>query len=455
MKTKILAIVGLALIPLLAAATPAAMTGTATEVDLTLAVKIGDFTTSRYLFEKAYRQFTDSSVRRTGRQPVQEAREKWFRLYLAQQVIKADLVAHSQLTQPEVLEVTQQMARYMLTQPNGLLYRALGGSDRIAFRRERRARILKESKFSADSGNIARLWAAIAPPLSRRTPPREADVKPIGSLIVAEYSFNGAVKQISATDFVRDFQRRIARTAPRDPKDLEEQIEDMVVTEYDLAEARKLGLDRTPQFLEDRRNFALNQALFHYEQEVLSKQVTLAPGELAARYRANIQHYISPVSITGTLFVYSDTESARSGSLQLSHADSIASASLPEKVIDPLVIKRDGPSPLPGVPYVFLASMPIGRKLGPFPYSGKSAVFLKQAAGELAPMPFEEVRPELQRELMREKIEGLELDYLARNAGRVQVYLDLANYGLRAIAPDGSRTPGGQLRFPNGSSAVR
>jgi hypothetical protein len=401
----------------------------ATTVDLTPAIKIGDFTVSRYLFEKAYQQFATSITRLSGQKPSSKKAEDWFRLYLAQQVIKADLVAQKQLDRPEVVEITGRMARHMLVQPRGLLYRELGGTDPIAFRRERRAVILKECHFSVLPGNIARLWTAIAPSFSRGTPPLEADVAPIASSIVASFAFDGVPKQISALDFVRDFQQGIARMAPRDTDDLRQQIEDIAVAEYDLAEAKRRRLDQTPQFLEDHRNFALNQALVLHEKEVLSKQAVISPGELESYYFANRERYASPIEITGVLYLFSNSEQARRGLVSMeSEAFSVLRS---EDVIDPFVVQREGFSAFLKIPYTLFVSMPTGKRYGPLPYQGKYAVFVKRSAGEVTPLPFETIRSEIQAKLVREKITACELDYLDRNIARVKIYLDLTNYGLQ------------------------
>ena len=91
----------------------------------------------------------------TGQEEVQH----WFGLYLAQQVIKADLVKQQWLDRPEVAALTEGMARSMLTQPNGPLYRELANgslADRVAYRQERRKRILAEGRFAAALETIRR-----------------------------------------------------------------------------------------------------------------------------------------------------------------------------------------------------------------------------------------------------------------------------------------------------------
>lgn len=401
-------------------------------IDLTPVIRIGDFTTSRYLFEKAYRVFSTANARRSGPKPQPAEIESWFRLYLAQQVIKADLVERQHTTRPEVVELTERMARYMLTQPHGPLYRELGGADRVAFRRERRVRILQECAYSANPENIARLWAAVAPVFTRGAPVSEADVASISSFVLATYSFREAARRITAADYVRDFQQGIARAGPRDARTLGEQIEDIVVAEYDWDEATRRHLDQTPQFLEDRRNFALNQALVLYENEVLVPQIAVSDDELTTRYQAQIARYLSPVEITGTLALFSNPVDADRGRNFLSADNPSAIAGRPQSVIDPFVIRRDDPASSIGVPYALIASMPVGRSFGPFEYEGKSALFLKRTEGARTPMPFEQVRKELRQQLQREKTETLERDYLARNLNRVELHLDPAAYGMSA-----------------------
>lgn len=403
-------------------------------VNLTPAIRIGEFTTSRYLFEKNYRQFTGSGLRHPKKDPATEELNRWFALYLARLVIKADLIQQGELDRPEVVTITRQMARYMLTQPQGPLYIALGGSDPPAFRRERRAQILKESQFAANSGNISQLWSAIAPRLNRKEALRTQDVEPIGASILADYFFNGIAKRVSASDFVRDFQQGIARLVPRDIQTLSEQIEDMIVAEYDLVDAEKLGLDQTPQFLEDRYNFALNQALALYEEK-LSKQLVISSAELETYHQANLRRYSSPVEIRGALFIYFDLETARRGMTAPTEENIPGLAPLPFQTIDPFIIPRDVPTPPLDVPYPFLISTPIGQRCGPFPYAGKYAVFLKRTAGEFSPLPMEKIQDQLRRDLSREKIEAAEIESLMRNLNRVQLLLELTDYKIENPLP--------------------
>jgi hypothetical protein len=261
---------------------------------------------------------------------------------------------------------------------------------------------------------------------------RDADVASIGSSVLATYFFDDTItRQITVLDFIDDFEQGIARTIPRDADGLRVQIEDIAVAEYDLAEAKKRHLDRTPQFLEDRRNFALNQALILYENENLSKQVTVSRAELEAWYRTNIRDYASPMEIVGTLLIFSDAEKARRG-LSLGSKETV---SVPDKMIDSWVIRRDDSPIFTGIHYALLAEMPIGRHYGPFPYEGKYAIFVKRADGPIEPRPFDQVESELRRRLVREKMNALELDYFAQNAHSVQVHLNLADYGLKEIAP--------------------
>ncbi|HEX3729372.1 MAG TPA: peptidylprolyl isomerase [Opitutaceae bacterium] len=442
MKKTICAITALTFTPAAVMAGSAALAP-----DLEPALRIGAFTTSQYLFAKAYNHFVDSSTRRAGKAPDSEETRKWFRLYLAEQVIKADLVRQKQLEQPEVLEVTERMAQYMLTQTNGPLYRALGGADRIAFRRGRRVRILKECLFAAIPENIGRLWTAIAPPLSQRIPPTEDDVAAVGPLILARYSSLGAVRQISALDFVRNFQRRIAREAPRDPQSLEGQIEDLVVTAYDLAEAKRDGMDQTPQFLEDRHNFALDHVFALYERDVLSKQAEISPAELLAYYQTNRQRYASPMEVVGTLFIYANFESAR---LDLAAARTGGPPGAGTRLlgkIDKFIIRGDSPPTFAGIPYPALAAAPLGRAFGPGPWDGKYAVFRKEAAGELVAPPIEQIRGQVSRDLLRDKIEARELEYLSLHTARIELLTDLArSIGtpvLHSLAPPirGQRVP--------------
>lgn len=409
----------------------------ASKVDLTPVITIDDYSVSRYLFEKAYHQFV-GPLGRPAAQKAEQELDRWFRLYLAQQLVKADLVRENYLNKPEVIDLTERMTRYMLTQPHGPLYRVLAGSgDVSSFRRERRARILRESQFSAPSDPLEHLWNAIAPAFERGTLPAEADVAGIGSEIIATYTRDGQTRRITALDFVQDFRQGIARPGPRDAKMLEQQVEDIVVAEYDLAEAKRLQIDRTPQFLQDQRNFALNQALALYEQEVLYKQISISRDDLLASYQATSQRYVSPKEIIGELSVYSSLATAQQALNAANNSMISLTVPMPEKFIAPFILRRDEDSALHGAPYNIIATVPNDRSCGPFDYEGKHVIFTKRRVGQLTPRPFEQVEADVQRQLVRQKVEALELQRLDRESARLQLDLDFASYGLPKIQLQG------------------
>jgi hypothetical protein len=243
---------------------------------------------------------------------------------------------------------------------------------------------------------------------------------------------------------MRDFQRGIARMAPRDADELRQQVEDLAVAECDLTEAKRRRLDQTPQFLADRYNFSLNQALALYEKEILGGEIKVSPEELRAYYDANRDRYCSPAQITGVLNLFPDDEHARRSLTSTLIADEPFSMRSSE-LVDPFIVCRDGAPGLSRKLYSLFVSMPVGHRYGPFLYRGKYAVFLKRSAGEATPMPFDEVRPEVESLLVRQKVAIAELDRLTGNIARVKVCLDLASYGLKKSDLNAlAEKPGGQ-----------
>jgi hypothetical protein len=255
---------------------------------------------------------------------------------------------------------------------------------------------------------------------------RDTDVAALADLPVATYVREGESRRITAVDFVHDFQQGVARLAPRDAASLQGQIEDIVIAEHDLGEAKRLGLEQMPQFLEDRRGFALIQALGLYEQEVLLPRLAISPDDLRAYYEANRARYATPAEVTGVLFVFSDLVAARRS---LEPGASLA----PDQVLDPFVLRRDAPLPLDNVPYAFLASAPAGGRYGPFSYGSRHAVWLKRGTGERVPRRFEQVEAEVRQHLQREKMDELELRHFAERAGHLQLLVDPSSYGLPVL----------------------
>ena len=237
---------------------------------------------------------------------------------------------------------------------------------------------------------------------------------------------------ITGGDFVRHFNQRIIRSMPRGGAGFLTAIEDMVVEEHDYAAALAARLDQDPKFVQDRRNFEFKQALELYEREVLAPQIAISPAELEAYYSGNIGRYAVTSEATGMLFRFTSVAVASEALAIINRGDLVGAAGRAKQVIDPIVVRRDGPALTPARPNALLLTLPDGRPSGPFEHEGLPAIFVKRSGGLRTAPPLEEIANVVRQDLMREKLDALETALFLETGGprALRVYFEFSNYGI-------------------------
>jgi hypothetical protein len=304
--------------------------------------------------------------------------------------------------------------------------------DEDLVRRRHRAEILRRARLSisrpAVEAMIARLLSEPGP--GAAIPP---DVlKPLAGATLGSYELEGTLHRISAQDFAEDLNHRIVRHVPRTVADFLGALQDMVIEEYDVRTARQLQLDRAPKFVEDRHNFALNQALAAYEQEVLLRRLHPTHNQLRDYAAARPDAYLASIESSGTLYVFADQAQAERAAARLQHADRISNAVGAMQRIETFIVRVDSPQLLPQLPNGAVIAAANGALFGPFSYAGKPAVFQKRATGNRVAQPFAKIEPQVRRDFLRAKLDEAELAlfYGSTTAASLLIHLDPAKYGL-------------------------
>lgn len=301
-------------------------------------------------------------------------------------------------------------------------------------RRQRRARILRTCAFAVNAAAVedatARLQRAEGP--SATIAPEIW--APLGDTALASYRLGHDDRRITARDFAEDFNHRLVRRKPHTEAELREALATMLVEEYDDRAARELGLDRTPKFVEDRRNFALNQALAAYEQETLRPRLHVTPPELAAYAAAHADRYRAPAEAEGTLYVFAEPAAANRARGLIQQGDLASAAALAQRVVDRFSVRRDDAPLANGLPNQVVIGARDGMAFGPIVRGGQPVVFLKRASGQPVDPPFAAIESRVRREFERAKLDEAELILFQHNsaAKTLQLRLDPARYGLPA-----------------------
>ncbi len=307
--------------------------------------------------------------------------------------------------------------------------------DELTVRRLRRKRILEECDLAIDLVAVDRLNECIRASHADVDGIQPSAVEPIVETRIASYVLESERHLITAENFVRDFNERLFRQVPHSSEALAAVIEDFVIEEYDYRSARRQELDQQPKFVQDRLNFALNQALALYEKETLATQLVLSPDELRACYAQQRDRYSMPVEATGAVYIFADHAGAVTGLSLLRGSGPTAAVARAQKILDPVVVRRDGPSLAPGVANSILLQLPDGQAFGPFGYSGQHAIFVKRSTGQPVVIPLADIEDRVRRDLLRTKLDQLELDLFRRSSAALRLRLDLAKYGIEAHFP--------------------
>lgn len=273
--------------------------------------------------------------------------------------------------------------------------------DRSILTESRARQILEARAFAVEEDALEKLASQLA-----NSPEGHHTIDPflvasLGDAPLCRYTgSDGEARAVLAADFAAHFNQLMIRSLPRNRADLARALSGLVVAEEDLAEARRLGCDRDPRFLEDRMNFENNQIVDCYEREVLAPQLELPDEEVRAYYDARPTQYSEVTAIDATLLLFESVEQAAP------HAGPGHADAAPAPASRSVTVAKDGPAPAFPFPPQMLFGMPLGQRIGPFPFEGKQAVLVKQANSEVAAIPFETAAIAIRQTLLRERLDA-------------------------------------------------
>jgi|GEM_PF-2386431 len=295
--------------------------------------------------------------------------------------------------------------------------------------RARRRQILRETEFQPDLSAVAQFAVHVRP---RPGQPHTIDEKAAltdATKILATYVTPGGRRAITDRDFVHHFNQRIIRSLPCDATTLIPAVADIVVEEADHAAALAARFDQEPRFAQDRRNFELKQALDLYEHEMLAPQITITPAELHAYYTDRNERYAVTTEATGVIYQFDSPAAAAEALPRLTRGETAASA---KRVIDPVVVRRDGPPLVRERPNALLLAMSDGRPFGPFEHGGRPAIFVKRSNGPREAPPLPEIENVVRQDLLREKLDALAVTLFEEQAVRrmLRIHFEFSKYGI-------------------------
>lgn len=304
--------------------------------------------------------------------------------------------------------------------------------DHLMVRRLHRLSVLRECRPQWETPAVNQLWQEFQafPERSQSIPPEI--VGRVSGRMLAAYEAGGRRQEITVGAYAAHFNRSLMRQLPRTCSGLVASLEDMMVEECDLLAARRAGLDQQPKFVQDRKNFALNCALQVYEERKLVPEITISPEAMRTYYEEHRAAYEEPVEAIGRLYHFDSAERAAAVLLKPGRqpgGKAVLAGLISERDI---LLQREGLPLLDGIPNLVLLQLADGAAFGPVPFGKGFAVFLKQATSKRAVFPLEMIGLRVRGDLIRSRLDELELK-LARQWATEQpvtLRLDFFSYGI-------------------------
>jgi hypothetical protein len=208
---------------------------------------------------------------------------------------------------------------------------------------------------------------------------------------------------VSAKTFCTELNQRFVRRLPRSPADVRRAVEDQVVEQLDLGEARTLKIDQNWQFVEDRKGYTALTALDLFERQEIQPFISIELSELEKYYASHSADFIQTVQVKGRLIEFPDQEEAVRWMQTLPGAAEPSLAGVGE------VALTRGQPPLGFEKFEqTLFDSPPGYTVGPVERHGKFCCLQKISDLERGPLSFEAAKPAIRSIYVRIAVERQE-----------------------------------------------
>jgi len=302
--------------------------------------------------------------------------------------------------------------------------RYLSDLRKLRVMRAHRSAVLHAAGFAIDEATFAQIYSKMIATHLRTLDDSLADEK------IASYQSGGIRQPISVRQVRDHVQDQVMRREPQDAAGLRECVEDVVIENADLQAALALGFAATPKFQQDRQNFAWNQILALYETSELRPRLHLDRETLRAYFTQNKEQFRTAIEAIGTIYLY-DTLAQAAEARSSTPRNEMSLGRGAQKVISLWTIHRGDRDLFDNVPNSVLLGLKDGEWCGPFPFSGKSGIFVKHSGKEDVPA-FESIETRVAAVAERAQLDELELrEFMQRPAApRVTIALDFSDYGI-------------------------
>lgn len=386
---------------------------------------VGKQKLTQYEFEKNFKAFQGIYRQQHHTSPDSTAIRTWINDFVDQQYFLADAYAKGYNSHRLVKDRTESMARFIVSQPNGLLEQQIVGvnvnsnltglsqNDTTVIRgaddkrkqiiASHNLKILKASQLKVNGLVLFKLSDMLKQYKDMHT----FDKSRFGIMakeMLMTYKIGDASKSITVNQFMDYYNLLPIRRPVGSYQTIRYYLESMVIDDYDYEEAEKSGITQQPQYLLDKHNYANSLIYKQYELHELAQDTTVKEEELQKLYFKQKPMYKVPAQIVASLYYFDNRIDAFNALLMI--RKNIANTNyIPEKVKKisrHLTVTRT--TPLADNLKNVLYSLQNGQLSRPVDLGNSDVIVIREASSGQRLKDFAEVRHLLVQQVRSERL---------------------------------------------------
>jgi hypothetical protein len=294
-----------------------------------IVLKVGSHQVTRYEFEKQYKIFQSMYRQQHHTTPDSNAIRSWIDEFKDKQYFLADAYAKGYDKDKFVVNRTESMVRFIISQPKGLLdQELLAGlqNDNFTVQDKQKAlrakeedekkiltqhnnEIIKSSSRKINGANLYNLANIIKPYKDLHHFDKE-NFRSVLNANLLSYQINGNDKTINVSAFMDYYNALPAKYPIEGVETIRYYLDGMVIDDYDYQEAEKLGITKKLQFLLDKKNYVNSLISNRYEKFELTYDTVITAKELQTLYAKQKGKYVVPEKVVASVYYFDNRRDA-------------------------------------------------------------------------------------------------------------------------------------------------
>jgi len=418
--------------------TPTSSVGSPTnKVDTKIILEVGNEQFSAFEVEKNFRNFKQKFFQSNRREPGEADIKAWIKGFTERAYVLADARKKGYYKRPDIQQIVENTAMFMLSQPHGILEQKLRGQatqvgvpNTTQSENEKKAIVgnyyLKTSKAASiipDKSAIVLLWTTIY----KNEKLHEIKKEDVANILVKNLATyrtpDGSAANISVSRLMNFYNSLPLKRYLEDTASINTYVQQIAINEYIKKDAQEMGLLNDPEFRLNKKNFTDNTVYQKYMEDQLGANRGVTENDIMNAYASVKQMMTHATNIIYSIYTFSNPPNAYKaiGLLRMHPGDTTVNLnSLSQK----RHIKFDkNQSHLPDTLKKMIYRGAPGQPLPPVETNGYFTVLMIESATGSEPFTANEIRPYL---IARAK-ERRELDYNNKKANELSKNLKAEN----------------------------